>query len=83
VSVFKPSHRPPVAALLSFLIPGLGQLYNREVLRGLFWLLVTPALWLASAGVLGWLVHVLSAVTAYHRAELLLRQHSWPIPVRA
>ena len=27
--------RPPIAALLSFLIPGLGQLYNREYLRGL------------------------------------------------
>jgi membrane protein YqaA with SNARE-associated domain len=33
--------RPAVAALLSFLIPGLGQIYNREVLRGLFWLIIT------------------------------------------
>ena len=32
--------RPAVAALLSFLIPGLGQIYNREVLRGLFWLII-------------------------------------------
>ncbi|MGO8968733.1 MAG: hypothetical protein ACLQDQ_04095 [Myxococcaceae bacterium] len=71
--------RPPVAALLSFLIPGLGQLYNREYLRGLFWLLVTPGLWIASAGLLGWVLHLLSAATAYHRAELLQRRHSWPV----
>jgi hypothetical protein len=62
--------RPAVAALLSFLIPGLGQIYNREVLRGLFWLIVTPALWIGSAGLLGWNVHLISAFTAYHRAEL-------------
>ena len=73
--------RPPVAALLSFLIPGLGQLYNREYLRGLFWLLVTPGLWIASAGLLGWVLHVLSAATAYHRAELKQRQHAWPMRV--
>lgn len=62
--------RPAVAALLSFLIPGLGQIYNREVLRGLFWLVITPALWIGSAGLLGIIVHLISAATAYHRAEL-------------
>ena len=71
--------RPPVAALLSFLLPGLGQLYNREYLRGLFWLLVTPVLWIGSAGFLGWVVHLVSAVTAYQRAELLQRRQSWPV----
>ncbi len=73
--------RPSVAALLSFLIPGLGQLYNREYLRGLFWLVVTPGLWIASAGLLGWAMHLLSAATAYHRAELLQRSQSWPVRV--
>ena len=73
--------RPPVAALLSFLIPGLGQLYNRDYLRGLFWLLLTPVLWVGSAGLLGWAVHLISAATAYHRAEERLRRHSWPVPL--
>jgi TM2 domain-containing membrane protein YozV len=73
--------RPPIAALLSFLIPGLGQLYNREYLRGLFWLVVTPGLWLASAGLLGWALHFVSAATAYHRAELLGRRDAWPMRV--
>ncbi len=62
--------RPAIAALLSFLIPGVGQIYNREVLRGLFWLIITPALWIGSAGFFGWIVHLISAATAYHRAEL-------------
>jgi len=58
------------AALLSFLIPGLGQIYNREILRGLFWLIITPGLWIGSAGLLGWVCHLISAATAYSRAEL-------------
>jgi TM2 domain-containing membrane protein YozV len=62
--------RPATAALLSFLIPGVGQIYNREVFRGLFWLIVTPTLWIGSAGLLGWIVHLISAATAYHRAEV-------------
>jgi TM2 domain-containing membrane protein YozV len=76
-----PTPRPPIAALLSFLLPGLGQLYNREYLRGAFWLVVTPGLWLASAGFLGWALHLVSAATAYHRAEYLGRRHSWPAPL--
>jgi TM2 domain-containing membrane protein YozV len=36
--------RPGVAALLSLLIPGVGQIYNGEILRGLFWLIITPGL---------------------------------------
>lgn len=62
--------RPGVAALLSFLIPGIGQIYNGDVLRGLFWLIITPGLWIFSAGLFGWVCHLISAATAYHRAEL-------------
>ncbi len=40
------------------------------MLRGLFWLIITPALWIGSAGFFGWIVHLISAATAYHRAEL-------------
>ncbi len=66
--------RPGVAAVLSFFIPGGGQIYNGEVFRGLFWLIVTPGLWITSAGLLGWICHVLSAATAYHRGELKERR---------
>jgi serine/threonine protein kinase len=58
-----------VAAVLSLLIPGLGQIYNREFLRGLFWLIVTPGFWIGSAGAFGWPFHLLSSYTAYQRAQ--------------
>ncbi|MHB8874885.1 MAG: hypothetical protein ACYC8T_14445 [Myxococcaceae bacterium] len=62
--------RPGVAALLSFLIPGVGQIYNGDILRGVFWLIVTPGMWIGSGGLLGWVCHVLAAGTAFHRGEL-------------
>jgi len=45
--------RPGTAAVLSFIIPGLGQLYNGKVLRGIIWLIITPGLWIGSGGFLG------------------------------
>jgi TM2 domain-containing membrane protein YozV len=62
--------RPGNAALLSLVIPGVGQIYNGEILRGLFWLIVTPGMWIGTGGLLGWVCHLASAGTAFHRAEL-------------
>lgn len=61
--------RPSAAALLSFLVPGIGQLYNGDILRGLFWLIITPGLWIGTGGLLGWVCHLWSAYTAHERAE--------------
>ena len=60
---------PATAAVLSVFIPGVGQIYNGDFLRGLFWLIVTPGLWIGSGGLLGWICHLIAAWTAYHRAE--------------
>jgi TM2 domain-containing membrane protein YozV len=60
---------PGTAAVLSFVIPGLGQFYNGKFLRGIFWLIVTPGLWLGTAGWGGWICHVIAAYTAYRWAE--------------
>ena len=57
-----------LAAVLSFLIPGVGQIYNGDFLRGLFWLIMTPGLWIGSGGMLGWICHLISAYTAHERA---------------
>jgi TM2 domain-containing membrane protein YozV len=64
---------PGTAAVLSAIIPGLGQFYNGDFLRGIFWLIITPGLWIGSGGLLGWICHVISAITAYRRAERLTR----------
>jgi TM2 domain-containing membrane protein YozV len=60
---------PGTAAVLSFLIPGVGQIYNGKILRGIFWLIITPGLWIGSGGTLGWICHIISAYTAFSFAE--------------
>ncbi|MDH3734157.1 MAG: DUF5683 domain-containing protein [Gemmatimonadota bacterium] len=56
------------AAVLSFLVPGIGQIYNGTIWRGVFWLIITPGLWIGSGGLLGWVCHIWAAVTAHRFA---------------
>lgn len=63
-----PVKNPGTAAVLSLLIPGVGQFYNGDFLRGLFWLIITPGFWIGTGGLLGWVCHVIAALTAYRRA---------------
>ena len=60
---------PGKAAVLSLLIPGVGQIYNGKFLRGIFWLIVTPGFWIGSGGTLGWICHIIAAFTAYRYAK--------------
>ena len=57
--------RPQTAALLSLIVPCVGQFYNGDIWRGLFWLIITPGFWIGSGGMLGWVCHLVSAYTAY------------------
>ena len=65
----KTMRNPGAAAVLSFLLPGVGQIYNGKIWRGIFWLIITPGLWIGSAGTLGWVCHLISAYTAFSFAE--------------
>lgn len=60
---------PVLAGLLSLVIPGVGQIYNGKLLRGIFWLIITPGMWLGTGGTLGWICHFIAAWTAYRYAE--------------
>jgi TM2 domain-containing membrane protein YozV len=60
---------PGVAAVLSAVIPGLGQIYNGQILWAIVWLIITPGLWIGSGGMLGWICHIISAYLAYSYAE--------------
>ena len=57
------------SAVLSFFIPGVGQIYNGAFLRGVFWLVLTPGFWIGSGGTLGWICHIAAAYTAYSYAR--------------
>jgi TM2 domain-containing membrane protein YozV len=59
---------PGTAAVLSLIVPGVGQIYNGDMLRGIFWLIVTPGFWIGTGGTLGWVCHLVACMTAYHRA---------------
>jgi TM2 domain-containing membrane protein YozV len=60
---------PARAAVLSAIIPGVGQLYNGRILAGILWLIITPGFWIGSGGTLGWICHVIAAYTAYSYAR--------------
>ena len=58
-----------LAAVLSAIIPGVGQFYNGCILAGILWLIITPGLWIGTGGLLGWVCHVIAAYTAYSYAR--------------
>jgi len=60
---------PGNAAVLSFLAPGLGQIYNGQILWAIVWLIITPGFWVGTGGCLGWVCHLLSAYFAYTYAK--------------
>lgn len=53
-----------VAAIASFIVPGLGQLAQGRVLAALFMFLFAGVVWLVSFGTLGWIGHVVAAIHA-------------------
>ena len=60
---------PFIAGILSFLIPGLGQIYNGQIFWGILWLVLTGVSWIGSAGTLGWITHIIAAYFAYAYAK--------------
>ncbi len=60
---------PRLAAVLSLIIPGVGQFYNGRILAGILWLILTPGFWIGTGGLLGWVFHLISAYTAYKYAR--------------
>jgi TM2 domain-containing membrane protein YozV len=60
---------PGLAAVLSLIVPGVGQFYNGRILAGVLWLILTPGFWIGTGGTLGWIFHIISAYTAYKYAR--------------
>ena len=54
---------PGLAAVLSLIIPGVGQFYNGRILPCIL-LIITPGLWIGTGGLVGWVCHLISAYMA-------------------
>lgn len=61
-----------IAGVLSVILPGVGQLYNGQIIWAIIWFIITPGLWIGTGGFLGWVCHVLSACFAYRYAKKLV-----------
>ncbi len=57
-----------LAAVLSIMLPGVGQFYTGHFIWGIIWFIITPGLWIGSGGMLGWIFHIVSAIQAYRQA---------------
>jgi len=53
-----------IAAIASFIIPGLGQLIQGRLFAALFMFVLAGALHIFTLGLLGWLGHVIAALHA-------------------
>ena len=53
-----------VAAIASFIVPGLGQLAQGRVFAAIFMFVLAGVIWLVSLGTLGWVGHVIAALHA-------------------
>jgi TM2 domain-containing membrane protein YozV len=53
-----------IAALVSFFIPGLGQLVQGRILAALACFVGTTLLWVVSLGLLGWVGHLVACLDA-------------------
>ncbi len=53
-----------VAAIASFIIPGLGQLAQGRLFAAVFMFVLSGIIWLVSFGTLGWIGHIIAALHA-------------------
>ena len=53
-----------LAAIASFIVPGLGQLAQGRVFAAIFMFVFSGVIWLVSLGTLGWIGHVIAALHA-------------------
>ena len=64
---------PVLAGILSLILPGVGQLYNGQVLAGVLWLIalvtIIPGFWLFTGGIVGLICHIIAGYTAYSYAK--------------
>ncbi len=61
--------RQGLAALMSLVLPGVGQVYTGKWIWAVFFFIFTPGFWLGTGGMLGWTFHIWAAYLAWHSAK--------------
>ncbi len=62
----KPKNKE-MAGLLSFIVPGIGQLYCGHWIWAILWLIFTAGIW-AVTGPFGFIAHAIAGIQAYRQA---------------
>lgn len=75
IKAHDPQHNHVLSAVLSALLPGLGQVYNGQVGKGLGIFFSTLFLWML---LLGWSVHLWSIFDAYHTGKRIKYGDRYP-----
>jgi TM2 domain-containing membrane protein YozV len=65
----QPQESPGLAAVLSFILPGAGQIYAGRWGWGIFWLIFTPGFWIGTGGCLGFVCHIGASYQAHSMVE--------------
>ena len=53
-----------IAGIASFIVPGLGQLVQGRIFAAVFFFVLTGVIWAVSLGTLGWIGHIIAALSA-------------------
>lgn len=69
---------PITAGVVSLFLPGLGQLLTGKPGRALYFGFLALFVWTVTFAVFGWVINVLAALDAWHRAQPEIE----PVPVK-
>jgi hypothetical protein len=69
---------PGVAAVLSAIIPRIGQVYNGRFLASILWLIITPGLWIGTGGLRAALETLIRGLDEYYGDLLYIQQRAAP-----
>jgi TM2 domain-containing membrane protein YozV len=53
-----------LAAIASFIVPGLGQLAQGRIFAAIFMFVLSGVIWLVTLGMFGWVGHIIAALHA-------------------
>jgi TM2 domain-containing membrane protein YozV len=75
----QPSKNPGVAVVLSFFIPGLGQIYNGQIMKGILFIILASAFGFLTVVLIGYILYPLfwiyNLYDAYNTAMEINERH--------